>query len=204
MCRCTGHRVATISATHTAGTRLVDDGAFTHQAGDRETARHCLGNGHQVWLHATVLDCKHLAGTTKTTLYFITDKNDTVLIADGSQRLHELDWCCIETAFTLDRLDNDRSHVFGFNIDLEKGLKTCQRIFNRGAMMRYRKRCMKYPGHRDTTAGLVRNNLAGQCTGQCSTTMKCTLECNDTLTTRSNAGNLNCIFDSLGAGGEEQ
>ena len=73
-----------------------------------------------------MLNCKHLAGATETSLYFITDKDDTVLITNGSERLHKLCRCCVETTFTLDRLNNNCRHIFGFNIHFKQGIKTCQ------------------------------------------------------------------------------
>jgi len=54
---------------------------------------------------------EHTTRARKSCLDLVSDEHDAMLIAQLADASHECRWCCIETALTQYRLDDDRRHA---------------------------------------------------------------------------------------------
>jgi len=84
-----------------------------------------------------------------------------VFIADPAQGAHEFRRRQVEATLTLDWFDDDGGNVFCLDINFENGVNGRQRILDRNAMVRNRKRRVKHTGYRHASTRFVRDDLAG-------------------------------------------
>ncbi len=85
-----------------------------------------------VGLHAVVLDGPHLPGTPDARLHLVGDEQDPVLVADVAQLGEPLRRWDDVAALALNRLDDDRGHVFGGSEVLEDDPLEIAAIHRRG------------------------------------------------------------------------
>ena len=78
-----------------------------HEGADREAAAHALGDRGHVGLHARPVVAPHLAGTAETRVDLVVEQQQAEFVADRAQVLQELHRGAADTAFALDRLDQD-------------------------------------------------------------------------------------------------
>ena len=90
-----------------------------------------------------MVTAKHSAGSTKARLHFIHDKQRPVLVAKLSGCFQKVAIGWTNTAFALNRLDNDRCNRVCFNVDFEGCFQAINGILNRNPMMGNRERRMK-------------------------------------------------------------
>ena len=146
---------------------------------------------------------EHFSGATESTLNFITDHHDAVFVTNRPNCAQELRRRLVETAFALDRFDDDRCNVFCFNIDFENCIQARKGIFNRYPVVWYRERRMKYAGYWYATTRLVRNNFPGQGAGQRGAAVKSTFERNHAGPAGSNPRDFDGVFNCFRASREK-
>ena len=88
----------------------VHDFGLRHGDAQRHAAGNSLGDANNVRLNAGVLNGPPFAGAARAGLDFIGDQQDAVAIANAPQLLHEHGRGDHVSAFTLNRLDENRGH----------------------------------------------------------------------------------------------
>src|SRR5436190_8312587 len=81
------------------------------RSGHDAACLHFFPESHQVWLHVKMLATPIATGRSHAALHFVEDEKHLVLIADPAEGSKPFTAKMIVTAFTLDRLDDDRSDV---------------------------------------------------------------------------------------------
>src|SRR4051794_16294329 len=127
-----------------------------------------------------------LAGDSHTTLDFIEDQEDIILVADLSQQLEKLAAEMIVAALTLNRLDDDRGNINSLLIDdVADSLLSNPFLFHDGfKALSWRERKIEV-WRRDTRPGELRevSDLAwigiGEAHGISASAMKCAFEMDD-------------------------
>ena len=75
----------------------------------RHTTSKSLGTCHNIRLYTVCLPCKIITGSSHTTLDFIEDQHNILLITNLAQTFQKFLLCRIDTALTLNNLSNDRT-----------------------------------------------------------------------------------------------
>ena len=201
---CAGQRTTGIGAAQSTGRQCVHDlGTATH-ASDRETTGNRLGKSGQVRRHAHLFHGKEGAGTAGAGLYFVGHQQNTVLITQGAQTLHKGRAGDIKAALTLDRFNNYCGDVTRLGIVLEHPLDTGDGVIFADAMQRAGELGAEHATGHQTHARRVGRDLAGHRQGHHGAAVIATGEGNYTGTTGRCPGNLHGVFQSLGAGRDQQ
>ena len=90
-----------------------------------------------------MLDREHLARAREATLDFISNQNDSMLVADRPEAAHEFERCDIEAALSLYGFDDDRCDARRFDVGMEELIERCERLLYGHAVIGDRERRMK-------------------------------------------------------------
>jgi hypothetical protein len=106
-----GQRVAAVGAAHPADVGGVHDVCAAGDGADRHARAERLGGDDDVGRQAVVLQREQPARAGETALHFVGDHHDAVLVAELANPLQEAGRHRHESAFSLNRLDDDRRHL---------------------------------------------------------------------------------------------
>ena len=108
--RCTAKWVSTICSSVISRYQRIICNFFCHRkCADRNTASDCFRHCHDIRCDSHLLPCKPCTASSHTTLYFIADHQDSVLITDLTDSLHKFFCRCVDSAFALDCFQNNRA-----------------------------------------------------------------------------------------------
>ena len=126
-----------------------------------------------------------------------------MLVAKRPQRLQKFDRRRVESAFALNRLDNNGGDIAGCDIDLEQVVDRFQRILYRYPVILDRERRVINLGRERAKQVLVGRYLSGQSHCQHGSAMKTTIEGDYAAASGMRARDFNRVFDRFGAGGDK-
>ena len=124
-------------------------------------------------------------------------------VTNAAQCLHEGGGRSIETALALYRFDDDCSHPGRLDVGLEQALECGQGVRFGDAQIGRGKRGVMDIAGKGTETGLVGHHFSGQGHPHHRATVEASGKRDDTGTACRGARNLDCIFDGLGTGGQE-
>ena len=127
-----------------------------------------------------------------------------MLVAQGAQTLHELFRRDVETAFALDRLQDDRSDILGFGVVLEDAFDRSDRVVDAHTVQFVRVDGAEDAAWHQAHAGRVRYDLAGQAQGHHGATVVGAGEGDHAGTAGGGTGDLDGVFNGFGTGGDQQ
>jgi len=139
----------------------------------------------------------------KPSLDFVSDQEDTVAVADLSQRLQKLVGSRSEAAFPLHRLDDHRRDVGRIDVGSEQLIQCPEAVRDRDFVSLARERQMVDAGRRDSELHLVGQDLAGQCHRHRRAPVEPAGKCYQAHAAGGDAGDLGSVLDSLRTGREQ-
>ncbi|MNO88474.1 hypothetical protein D3C76_799240 [compost metagenome] len=197
-------RATGVGAAQAAWSDGVHVFGLAAHTGQREAASDGFGEGGQVRRNAHLFHGEEGTGTASASLYFVSDQQDAVLVAQGTQASHELFRCNVETTFALDRLQDDRRDVLGFGVVLEDALDAGDRIVNADAVQFAWVQGAEDTAWHQAHAGRVRHDFTGQAQGHHGTAVVSAGERDHASTAGSGTSDLDCVLDRFGTGGDQQ
>ncbi|MNF74278.1 hypothetical protein D3C84_563060 [compost metagenome] len=197
--RATG--VGAAQAAWSDGVHVLGLAAHT---GQREAASDGFGEGGQVGSNAHLFHGEESTGTASASLYFVSDQQDAVLVAQGTQTLHEFFRSDVETTFALNRLDDDRGDVFRLGVVLEDAFDGSDRVVDAHTVQFVRVQRAEDAAWHQAHAGRVRHDFTGQAQGHHGTAVVSAGERDHASTAGSGTSDLDCVLDRFGTGGDQQ
>src|SRR5437868_5707987 len=120
---CGSDSVAAVCSTVRPRSPVIHDFLAGYHGTDRHTRGNTLGDRHDVRLNSEMLKAPHLAGTAHTSLNFIEDEHDAVLVAECPDLLHPAwGWNQI-SALASNRFDEDGGDVIRHDHRVEEVLE---------------------------------------------------------------------------------
>ncbi len=147
-----------------------------------------------------MLDREHLAGACNTTLHFVGDEHDAVLVAHPAQRAQEIERRHVESALALHGLDHDGRDRFGIDVAVEQPLQIRERLFGGHAAIGQRKFGVIDLGRERPKAALVGHHLAGERHGHQGAPVEAAGEGDDRRALGVISRDLDGILERLGSG----
>ncbi|MNZ44916.1 hypothetical protein D3C78_625540 [compost metagenome] len=127
-----------------------------------------------------------------------------MLVAQGTQALHEGLGVDVEATLALNRLDDDGSDVTRLRVVLEDALDAGDGVVFADAMQLARSQGAEDATRHQAHAGGVRNDLAGQAQGHHGAAVVGTGEGDHTGAAGGGTGDLHGVFNGFGTGGDQQ
>ena len=110
----------------------------------------------------------------------------------------------VETTFTLHGLNDDRGNLLRLDVCFEQAMQGIDAVLDADAVHRHRERQVIDAGRHRTEAALVGVDFTGQAHGHHGAAMEATGKCDHAWALGVRARDFNGVFDSFGAGGDEQ
>lgn len=107
---------------------MSDHGPLISSRNAKECRHTHLGHHQDIRLHTALCHSEPIAGPPETTLHFIHNKHDPVLVAHLSQSLQELGWCWDVSAFSQNRLDDDGCCIRRGSLLRQKKVQLVERV----------------------------------------------------------------------------
>ena len=150
-----------------------------------------------------MLHGKQCTGAAKAGLYFVGDQQNAVFVTDFAQTAHEFGWCCVETAFALNRFEDDRGHACRVNVGFENMRNGVQGVLRAHAVQFHRIGCVEYFGRERAKACFVRHDFTRQGQTHHGATMKTAGKGNHAGAACVGTRNFDRVFHGFCTGGEE-
>src|SRR5256885_3048574 len=202
----TGNRMATVCATQGSQARRIHDfGAAGHRS-DGHASTQRFRHRDQIRLNSEMFRGEPFAGTSESGLHFISDKENAVFAGDILQQLEVLARGNDEAAFTENRLGDDGGDGFRSHGTSEGVFQMIRESFGGGALfaaVRISKGNAVDIAGEGLKAGFVRMRFAGQRHGEKRAAMEGVFETDYRRALGVGPGDLDGVFDSLGARVEE-
>ncbi len=146
---------------------------------------------------------KQLAGTGKTSLYFISNHHNAVFVANLAHRAHKFRRAHIKTALALYRLENNCRHILRCDVAFKDAFDAFYRIFYANVLGFGRKQTVVHPRRHRAEIGLVRQHLAGERQRHHGAAVERAAKRNHAVALGRRAGDFHRIFHRFGAAGEK-
>src|SRR5471030_1312818 len=197
-------RATGVGAAQTAWSNGVHVFSLAAHTGQREATSDGFGEGGQIGSNAHLFHGEERAGAASASLHFVSDQQNAVLVAQFTQTLHERFRRDVETAFALNRLDDDGSDVTRLGVVLEDAFDAGDRIVDAHTVQFVRVQRAEDTAWHQAHAGRVRHDFTGQAQGHHGATVVGAGECDYADTTSGGTGDFHGVLYSFGTGGHQQ
>ena len=105
---CTCQWISSISCAVISRLQRIFCHFFRHcKCTDRNSVSDCFRHSQNIRFYTKSLPCKHISGSSHSTLHFITDHQDSIFITDLTDSFHKFLCRKIDSAFPLQRFQNN-------------------------------------------------------------------------------------------------
>ena len=105
---CTCQRISAVGCAVISRLQRIFCNFFRHcKCTDRDSVSDCLCHSQNIRFHTKSLPCKHISGSSHSTLHFITDHQDSIFITDLTDSFHKFLCRKVDSTFALKWLQNN-------------------------------------------------------------------------------------------------